>query len=101
KERRPASTCAIMGLVSYDSDETRPMIAHVEAGLRSFDRAMPEEVNRIVTDHLSDLLFVTEESGVRNLKNEGIPDNKICFVGNTMIDSLVAYQKKADRSAFF
>src|SRR5205085_7920076 len=74
------------------------LIAHVEAGLRSFDRAMPEEVNRVVTDHLSDLLFVTEESGVRNLKNEGIADNKIRFVGNTMIDSLVAYQKKADRS---
>ena len=91
--------CAMVAAkVSYDSDETRPMIAHVEAGLRSFDRAMPEEVNRIVTDHLSDLLFVTEESGVRNLKNEGIPDNKIRFVGNTMIDSLVAYQKKADRS---
>ena len=91
--------CALVAAkVSYDSDETRPLIAHVEAGLRSFDRAMPEEVNRVVTDHLSDLLFVTEESGVRNLKNEGIADNKIRFVGNTMIDSLVAYQKKADRS---
>ncbi len=91
--------CALVAAkVSYDSDETRPLIAHVEAGLRSFDRAMPEEVNRIVTDHLSDLLFVTEESGIRNLKNEGIPDYKIHFVGNTMIDSLLVSQKKADRS---
>src|ERR1700722_4057438 len=56
---------------------TRPLIAHVEAGLRSFDRAIPEEVNRVVTDHLSDLLFVTEESGVRNLLQEGIAQEQI------------------------
>ena len=92
--------CAMVAAkVSYDSDGTRPLIAHVEAGLRSFDRAMPEEVNRIVTDHLSDLLFVTEESGIENLRHEGIPDKKIHFVGNTMIDSLLAYKDKADKSA--
>lgn len=66
-------------------------VAHVEAGLRSFDRAMPEEINRLLTDHLADLLFVTEPSGRANLLREGIPDEKIHFVGNTMIDSLTAY----------
>ena len=65
-------------------------VAHVEAGLRSFDRAMPEEVNRVLTDHISDLLFTTEPSGNRNLVSEGIPAEKIRFVGNTMIDTLAA-----------
>ncbi len=63
--------------------------AHVEAGLRSFDRTMPEEINRIATDSICDYLFVTEESGVRNLLREGHPEDSIFFVGNTMIDSLV------------
>lgn len=62
-------------------------VAHVESGLRSFDRSMPEEINRIVTDSLSDILFTTEQSGRRNLLREGVPDEKIHFVGNTMIDS--------------
>lgn len=92
--------CALVAAkISYDSDGARPVIAHVEAGLRSFDRTMPEEVNRVVTDHISDLLFVTEESGVKNLRNEGVPDEKVHFVGNTMIDSLLASQEKADHSA--
>jgi UDP-N-acetylglucosamine 2-epimerase (non-hydrolysing) len=64
-------------------------VAHVEAGLRSFDRSMPEEINRILTDAMSDLLFTTEESGNRNLANEGIAPGKVFFVGNLMIDSLV------------
>jgi UDP-N-acetylglucosamine 2-epimerase (non-hydrolysing) len=64
-------------------------VAHVESGLRSFDRSMPEEINRMVTDSLSDLLFTTEESGNNNLRREGLPEEKIHFVGNTMIDSLV------------
>ena len=76
----------------------RPLIAHVEAGLRSFDHEMPEEVNRIVADHLADLLFVTEESGVANLRKEGIPESRIHFVGNTMIDSLLSCASKADAS---
>lgn len=63
-------------------------LAHVEAGLRSFDRMMPEETNRIVTDTLSDYLFVSEESGKENLLREGIDPGKIFFVGNVMIDSL-------------
>ncbi len=68
-------------------------IAHVEAGLRSFDRTMPEEINRIVTDSLSDYLFVSEKSGLKNLKNEGIDKKKIYFVGNIMIDSLLHNMK--------
>ncbi|MBT4482911.1 MAG: UDP-N-acetylglucosamine 2-epimerase (non-hydrolyzing) [Candidatus Latescibacteria bacterium] len=64
-------------------------IAHVEAGLRSFDRAMPEEINRIVTDSLSDYLFVNEESGLKNLEKENVNSDKIYFVGNIMIDTLL------------
>jgi UDP-N-acetylglucosamine 2-epimerase (non-hydrolysing) len=63
-------------------------VAHVEAGLRSFDRTMPEEINRIITDTLSDYLFVTEESGTKNLLAEGADPGKIFLVGNVMIDSL-------------
>lgn len=78
-------------------------VAHVEAGLRSFDLTMPEEINRMVTDALSDYFFVTEESGVRNLLKEGKPKRSIHFVGHVMIDNLL-YQKrllaKVDASAF-
>jgi len=70
-------------------------VAHVEAGLRSFDRSMPEELNRIVTDHLSDLLFTTEESGNRNLRHEGIAEERVRFVGNCMIDSLRRHEQQA------
>lgn len=73
-------------------------IAHVEAGLRSFDRSMPEEINRIVTDVLSDLLFTTEESGNQNLANEGVPPSKVFFVGNLMIDSLVKALERSRES---
>ncbi|BCA54110.1 UDP-N-acetylglucosamine 2-epimerase-like protein [Nitrospira sp. KM1] len=68
-------------------------VAHVEAGLRSFDRDMPEEINRIVTDAVCDFLFVTEESGQTNLLHEGVCKDKIFFVGNVMIDSLEASRK--------
>jgi UDP-N-acetylglucosamine 2-epimerase (non-hydrolysing) len=70
-------------------------VAHVEAGLRSGDRTMPEELNRLLTDSISDLLFVTEQSGMIHLAKEGVPDAKVFFVGNCMIDSLVFYRKKA------
>ncbi|RMG48195.1 MAG: UDP-N-acetylglucosamine 2-epimerase (non-hydrolyzing) [Acidobacteria bacterium] len=63
-------------------------VAHVEAGLRSGDRTMPEEINRIVTDSLSDLLFVSERSGLENLAREGAPPDRVHFVGNVMIDTL-------------
>jgi UDP-N-acetylglucosamine 2-epimerase (non-hydrolysing) len=73
-------------------------IAHVEAGLRSFDRKMPEEINRILTDNLADYLFVTEKSGIDNLINEGIDNNKVFFTGNVMIDSLIFYLPKINNS---
>ena len=73
-------------------------VAHIESGLRSFDRSMPEEINRMVTDVLADYLFVTEPAGIRNLKSEGIKDSRIFFTGNTMIDSLKFYLKKAEKS---
>jgi UDP-N-acetylglucosamine 2-epimerase (non-hydrolysing) len=70
-------------------------VAHVEAGLRSFDRGMPEEINRVVTDALSDLLLVSEPSGLENLAREGVPSEKVHFVGNVMIDTLVAHRDRA------
>jgi UDP-N-acetylglucosamine 2-epimerase (non-hydrolysing) len=73
-------------------------VAHVEAGLRSFDRAMPEEINRILTDAIAELLFVTEESGVANLRREGIDPARIHLVGNVMIDTLLAHRDAAARS---
>jgi len=72
--------------------------AHVEAGLRSFDRKMPEEINRVLTDAIADYLFVSEISGLTNLRNEGVPDNKVFFVGNVMIDSLNHYLPRTDHS---
>jgi UDP-N-acetylglucosamine 2-epimerase (non-hydrolysing) len=91
--------CALVtSKIAFDASGKRPVIAHVEAGLRSFDRTMPEEINRIVTDHVSDLLFVTEESGLTNLNREGVPSEKVHFVGNTMIDSLLTFQGKAGAS---
>ncbi len=74
-------------------------VAHVEAGLRSFDRTMPEEVNRIVTDALADLLLTPSADANDNLKREGIPDSKIKLVGNIMIDALVANLEKARASS--
>lgn len=73
-------------------------VAHVEAGLRSFDRTMPEEINRLVTDAVSDYLFVSEESGQQNLLREGVDQNKIFFVGNVMIDSLEGCRQLWERS---
>ena len=73
-------------------------VAHVEAGLRSFDRTMPEEINRVLTDAISDFLFTTEESANLNLIQEGISENKIHFVGNVMIDTLLKHQHKAEQS---
>ena len=74
-------------------------VIHVEAGLRSNDRSMPEEVNRILTDQLSDLLFITEREAEQNLLREGIAGNKIHFVGNVMIDTLLHNLEKTDRKS--
>lgn len=74
-------------------------VAHLESGLRSFDRSMPEENNRILTDAIADVYFVTEKSGKENLLREGRDPSAIRFVGNTMIDTLIAFQDKIDRSS--
>jgi UDP-N-acetylglucosamine 2-epimerase (non-hydrolysing) len=71
-------------------------VGHVEAGLRSSDRTMPEEINRLITDQLSDLLFTPSADGDENLKREGIPDKKVFLVGNVMIDTLVQFLPQAD-----
>jgi len=73
-------------------------IAHIEAGLRSFDRTMPEEINRVLTDQISDYLFTTCEEANQNLIKEGILENKIFFVGNVMIDTLLSHVKIAKES---
>ena len=73
-------------------------VAHVEAGLRSFDRGMPEEINRILTDAVSRWLFVSERSGLENLRREGIPDDRVFFVGNVMIDTLLQHRDRSERS---
>ena len=69
-------------------------LGHVESGLRSFDRSMPEEINRVVADQLSDLLFLHSEDAAENLRHEGIPDERMHFVGNTMIDTLVSLEPR-------
>src|SRR3954469_18797821 len=69
-------------------------LAHLESGLRSFDRTMPEEINRIVADEFADFLFLHSDEAVDNLRAEGIPDERMHFVGNTMIDSLVAMEAR-------
>ena len=73
-------------------------VGHIESGLRSFDRKMPEEINRILIDDLSDFFFVTEQSGIDHLIKEGKEKNKIHMVGNTMIDSLVNFNNSIQKS---
>ncbi len=73
-------------------------VIHVEAGLRSFDRAMPEEINRVLTDAISDVLFTTEESANQNLLREGVPQERVHFVGNVMIDNLLRHRAAAAQS---
>ena len=93
--------CALVASkIEYKTQNSRrkPWIAHIEAGLRSFDWNMPEEINRILTDALSDLLFVTEKDAILNLKREGISVKKIHFVGNVMIDTLITNLSKTRRS---
>ncbi len=82
---------------SIAANKTHTRLAHLESGLRSFDRSMPEEINRILTDNITDEYFVTEQSGVDHLKNENAVGN-IHFVGNTMIDTLVAFDEQIKQS---
>ena len=74
-------------------------LVHIEAGLRSWDRRMPEEINRMVTDSITDIFFTTEPNGTKNLLNEGHSDDRICFVGHVMIDNLMYQLKNVDNSA--
>lgn len=76
-------------------------VAHIEAGLRSFDDKMPEEINRKLTDQISDYLFITERSGILNLQNEGIDSSKIFFVGNVMIDNLINNLEEARNKNYY
>jgi UDP-N-acetylglucosamine 2-epimerase (non-hydrolysing) len=85
-----ALVCAKLGL----------KIVHVEAGLRSFDRTMPEEINRLLTDQLADLLFTPSLDGNANLKREGVAKNKVFFVGNVMIDTLIRFLPTAQRRSY-
>jgi len=89
--------CAVVCSKIHHNGGTIPL-AHVEAGLRSFDKTMPEEINRIVTDLLSEFLFITEKAGVNNLVKEGINRKKAFLTGDTMIDSLVHYKSKFNKS---
>jgi UDP-N-acetylglucosamine 2-epimerase (non-hydrolysing) len=99
-ERQPAAVvvvgdvnstlaCALATAKLHYPDGSRPLLVHVEAGLRSRDRSMPEEINRILTDAISDVLFTTEESAAANLLQENVAASRIHFVGNVMIDCLV------------
>jgi UDP-N-acetylglucosamine 2-epimerase (non-hydrolysing) len=83
---------------ALDAAKLHIPVAHIEAGLRSFDRTMPEEINRLLTDQISDFLFTTCDDADKNLKNEGIPESKIFLVGNVMIDSLLKFIERARRS---
>jgi UDP-N-acetylglucosamine 2-epimerase (non-hydrolysing) len=85
------ATCAC----SITARKEHIKLAHIEAGLRSFDEDMPEEINRLVTDRLSDILFTPDKIANQNLHNEGVPDEKIKFVGNIMIDTLEAHREEA------
>lgn len=84
--------------VSIAASKLQIPVAHVEAGLRSFDRSMPEEINRLVTDTLSSFLFTTCRDANENLAREGVPDDKVFFVGNVMIDSLLMLREESEKS---
>jgi UDP-N-acetylglucosamine 2-epimerase (non-hydrolysing) len=94
--------CALVAKRISWSDERGanqlPKLAHVGAGLRSFDRSVPEEINGVLTDSISDYLFTTEESASRNLLREGVPDGRVFLVGNVLIDTLLRHRSKAQES---
>jgi len=102
-ERHPADVVVVVGDVNSTlacalvAAKREVAVAHVEAGLRSGDRRMPEEINRVLTDHLADWLFITERSAEENLMAEGISRSRIHFVGNVMIDTLLSHRQRALR----
>jgi UDP-N-acetylglucosamine 2-epimerase (non-hydrolysing) len=102
-ERHPADVVVVVGDVNSTlacalvAAKRNVAVAHVEAGLRSGDRRMPEEVNRVLTDHLAEWLFTTEKAAAENLVAEGIPRSRIHFVGNVMIDTLRRHLERAQR----
>ena len=94
------AACAMVTAKAYGCSRSgtgRPLLAHVEAGLRSHDRAMPEEVNRLVTDTLSDVLLTASTDANDNLRSEGVHDDKVTLVGNTMVDSLLRSMAAAEQ----
>jgi len=102
-ERRPPALAVVVGDVTSTAAAALAAraegvaVAHVEAGLRAFDRSMPEEVNRILADHASDRLFTTEAAAERNLRREGIDPRRVFFAGNVMVDTLRRFLPKTDR----
>jgi UDP-N-acetylglucosamine 2-epimerase (non-hydrolysing) len=98
--KEPVDLCLVVGDVtstmacSIVAKKANIKVAHVEGGIRSGDMTMPEEINRIVTDSITDYFFTTSENANNNLRQSGIPDDKIFFVGNTMIDTLLKHRKK-------
>src|SRR5579872_4755307 len=105
--QNPADVVVVMGDVNSTlaaalaAQKSGVKVAHVESGLRSFDRTMPEEINRILTDAISDWLFVSEPSGEVNLRREGIDPSRIHFVGNVMIDTLLAHAGRARELEYY
>lgn len=93
--------CALAAVKTWYPDGRRPLVAHVEAGLRSFDRTMPEEINRLLCDAIADFLFVSEESGIEHLRSEGVADNQVFLVGNVMIDTLRQQSAAAEALAIW
>jgi UDP-N-acetylglucosamine 2-epimerase (non-hydrolysing) len=102
-EHRPAALLVVGDVNStlaaaLAASKVQVPIAHVEAGLRSGDRSMPEEINRLLTDAISDWLFVSEDSGVENLAREGVDPSRVHFTGNVMIDTLLTHREQARSS---
>jgi len=103
----PADVVLVVGDVtstmacSIVAKKLKTRVAHVEAGIRSFDLGMPEEINRMVTDSITDYFFTTSEIANQNLRQAGIPDERIFFVGNTMIDTLLKQMPRFIQPGFW
>lgn len=103
----PADLCLVVGDVTSTmacaivAKKQKMIVVHVEAGIRSFDLTMPEEINRMVTDSITDYFYTTSEVANKNLQNLGIPENRIVFVGNTMIDTLLKNLPRLQKPSFY